>query len=92
MAVMSTGNPPRLVLSSVGGGPRWWMHSSSIAIATIEGSSYFSKGGQYGMSKGDLVWVYDSTNHLWSVVNVISTSTNGSVHTSSHTAIGKASS
>lgn len=71
----ATTNPPQLVLNfGVGSGARLWYYSSADAAATVRVSGYFTDGYSLGMRDGDLVFVYDTANKIWSTHTVINTS------------------
>lgn len=70
----STSTPPRLLIDSVGGSPSVWLYSSADAKATVDGSGYFTNGYALGMRDGDLCFVYDTGNKIWSAHTVLNTS------------------
>lgn len=77
MAGYSTSNPPVMVSSGIGSGPRLWMYSSVDAGSVVDASGYFTNGYALGMRSGDIVFVIDNdaspiaaTSH---VVNVSGT-------------------
>lgn len=70
----ATTNPPGLWLHTVSGGPRVWYYSSADAKATVDASGYFTNGYAMGMRDGDLCFVYDTANKIWSTHTVINTS------------------
>jgi hypothetical protein len=73
MAYVTT-NPPRIKVVGVSGAPNWWEYSSADAKATVDNSGYFTNGYALGMRDGDLVFVYDTGNKIWSCHTVINTS------------------
>jgi hypothetical protein len=68
----STSNPPRKVLELgvMGDGGNLWVYSSADAHATVDASGYFTNGYQLGMRDGDLCFVYDTGNKIWSAHTV----------------------
>lgn len=71
----STSSPPRLILEGgIGGTPSIWLYTSADAKATVDGSGYFTNGYDLGMRDGDLIFVYDTANKIWSAHTVLNTS------------------
>jgi len=73
----ATTNPPRKVLELglMGEAPRnLWVYSSADAKATVDASGYFTDGYNLGMRDGDLLFVYDTGNKIWSAHTVLNTS------------------
>lgn len=71
----STSNPPRLMVQGIGTtANRWWQYVSADAKATVDASGYFTDGYALGMRDGDLCFVYDTANKIWSAHTVINTS------------------
>lgn len=67
----STSSPPRMVLEGgIGGSPSFWVYSSADAKATVDASGYFTNGYDLGMRDGDLIFVYDTGNKIWSTHTV----------------------
>ena len=56
----ATSNPPRLMVSSIGGGPRIWFYTSEDAVTAVRVAGYFTNGYQLGMRAGDVVFVLDN--------------------------------
>jgi len=57
----ATSNPPKLLLSSIGGsGIQIWSYASTDAAAVVDGANYITNGGSLGMKVGDLVYVTDT--------------------------------
>ena len=70
MAYVTT-NPPRVKVNGISGSPNWWEYSSADAKATVDASGYFTNGYTLGMRDGDLCFVYDTANKIWSTHTVI---------------------
>lgn len=62
----ATTSPPRCVLPALGSGASVWIYQSADAKATVDGSGYFTNGYKLGMRDGDLIFVYDNANKIWS--------------------------
>lgn len=83
----STSAPPRLIThGNIGGGPNVWLYTSADAAATVDGSGYFTDGYKLGMRDGDLIFVYDTGNKIWSAHTVTVSGT--TVDLSNGTTIG----
>ena len=68
----ATTNPPRMALKmGIGSAPTLWMYSSADAHATVDASGYFTNGHALGMRDGDLCFVYDTGNKIWSAHTVL---------------------
>lgn len=94
MAGYTTSIPPVLVTQAItySGGPRMWVYTTADAATTVDGSGYFSNGGNLGMRVGDFVLVYstgDGTLTTYRVVTVSSTAP-GAVDLSNSTVVGSA--
>ena len=70
----STSNPPALMAGGQSGQKRIWQYSSADAKATVDTSGYFTNGYDLGMRDGDLIFVYDTANKIWSTHTVLNTS------------------
>lgn len=82
-----TSNPPRLVVEGgIGGAPSWWSYSSADAHADVDASGYITNGYALGMRDGDLTFVYDTVNKIWSTHTVVVSGT--TVNLSNGTVIG----
>lgn len=77
----STSAPPALLVARVGSGPAIWSYSSTDDDATVNGADYFSNGDALGMVAGDMVWCWDSTNSVGSVLVVSSVTAGGAATT-----------
>ncbi len=79
MAGYSTSNPPGLIASAIGGGPRIWYYSSVDAVTVVRATGYFTNGYTLGMRVGDLVFVLDNdaspVTGSWCWVTDVSAST-----------------
>ncbi len=64
-----TTNPPRLLVEGGIGNsaPALWAYTSTDAVATVAGASYFSNGVALGMKLNDLVIVTDTATPLTSM-------------------------
>lgn len=72
MAYDATVAAPTLVLDGkLGGAGSIWMYRSADAHATVDASGYFTDGYDRGMRDGDLCFVYDTGNKIWSAHTVI---------------------
>lgn len=69
----STDIPPFLLWKAPGG-KGFWYYSSADAKATVDNSGYITDGHARGMRDGDLCFVYDTANKIWSTHTVINTS------------------
>lgn len=82
----STGNPPDLFASSVGGKRRFWVYTSADPIATVNTANYFTNGGSLGLKVGDLMYIWDTVNSLGHLAFVNATG-NGTTDITDGTAI-----
>jgi hypothetical protein len=62
-------------------GGNTWAYVSSDALATVNGSSYFSDGYRRGMRKYDTVEHMDTNSTLFSIVQVTAITTSGGATT-----------
>lgn len=83
-----TSNPPALVFSFNNNLPKWWQYSSADAMATVDGSGYFTNGYDLGMRDGDLIFVYNTASKIWSTHTVVVSDT--TVNLADGTSIGSA--
>ena len=83
----STGNPPRLINQSVGGGFREWVYQSSQTVATVTGTTFITNGRDLGMQKNDFVKIVDTTTPIVKSALVLTTSTSGAVSLSTSVAL-----
>jgi hypothetical protein len=58
----------------IGGSPSIWVYSSADAHASVDASGYFTNGYDLGMRDGDLAFVYDTGNKIWSAHTVLNAS------------------
>lgn len=72
----STANPPKCLVSGIGGGPQIWNYTSGDARTTVEGANYFSNAKQLGMRLGDTVVVVYTTGYVTTIHSVSATSGN----------------
>lgn len=86
----STGNPPRLLYQTVGGGYREFVYKSTQAVSAVTATTFITNGRDLGMRKNDIVKIIvDSTAAVpHKIAAVLSTSTNGSVTLSTGVTIG----
>ena len=71
MAYDATVAVPHLMAQNLAGGRKWWTYSSADAHATVDASGYFTDGYSRGMRDGDLCFVYDTGNKIWSAHTVL---------------------
>lgn len=83
-----TSNPPALVFSFNNNLPKLWQYSSADAMATVDGSGYFTNGYDLGMRDGDLIFVYNAASKIWSAHTVVVSGT--TVNLADGTTIGSA--
>lgn len=57
-------NQPRLMHQDIGVGPRLWTYKSADAMATVDGSGYFTDGYALGMRDGDFIYVFNTTGKI----------------------------
>lgn len=70
----ATTNPPGLWFGGMSSQKRAWLYVSADAKATVDTSGYFTNGYDLGMRDGDLLFVYDTANKIWSTHTVLNTS------------------
>ncbi|HNP14964.1 MAG TPA: hypothetical protein PKI99_00685 [Terrimesophilobacter sp.] len=76
----STSNPPFLVSEGIGGVGSEWKYVSTDAIATVDGTDYFTNASDLGMATGDLVTVVNTTDGLTTICQVtVDSDGNGTV-------------
>jgi hypothetical protein len=69
-----TTNPPKCIVSSIGGAAAIWVYTDGDAHTDVDASGYFTNGGKLGMKVGDVVIVqntsgYTTTTHSVSAVS-----------------------
>lgn len=78
----ATSNPPAVLVPRMGSlGVQLWYYSSADDDASTNAANYYSNGDALGMTVGDIVFVYDSTNNLTSVTCVQSVTAGGAATT-----------
>lgn len=92
MAGYSTTNPPVVTVPSLNGQiPNQWAYKSPVdSAATVAGAGYFTNALLLGMLVGDMVWVYDVTNTIVKLHQVLSF-TGNAANLSAGTTVGAAS-
>lgn len=69
-----TSNPPRIMISGVGGGVNWWSYADADAATVVRVSGYITNGDALGMKVGDIVIQSDpvaaAVAHIYTVVSV----------------------
>lgn len=66
----STSTPPILMVPSIGGQPAIWVYKSADAHGTVDGTDYFTNGGDLGMKANDVVIVIDTATPTCTVHTV----------------------
>lgn len=77
----ATTNPPKLVATASGGGPRLWIYTSTDVHTDVDATDYFTNGDDLGMKVGDVVIVSKSTATIGSTVHYVSAVTAGGAAT-----------
>lgn len=84
----STSNPPTLVSSAVGGGPRLWMYKSTDAATAVRVSGYFTNGYALGMRANDILIMIDTdASPIASQIMIVNAASSSAVDCSDGVAI-----
>lgn len=71
----STSNPPKVMMSALGGqGVTMWSYDSADAATVVRDADYFSNAADLGMKKGDVIIQTDTAGatvaHMYPVLSV----------------------